>query len=261
MTQFLTRRVVARGNTRGVVAADFPALANIQGTDATRFDASLRREPIELMKFIVKGDRPWTDMVAGNDIVVNDVLAQYLGAQVDGAFANAADDSEWLPARVPSRLGGTREHAGVLSTHAWLGGFPTTPTNRNRHRVYLLAKQFLATDVTALGMRAVDDSGQFRVPVLENPACTSCHDTMDPIAAGFQNWAPNNRYLPFRSNGGKDIALPTNDRAASDPRDANNQPQDREGDNATRRNPATARTRCPAASSAARPRRSGSASK
>ncbi|MFN3565089.1 MAG: hypothetical protein ACK4V1_03770, partial [Burkholderiaceae bacterium] len=41
MTQFLTRRVVARGNNRGLVAADFPALANIQGTDATRFDASL----------------------------------------------------------------------------------------------------------------------------------------------------------------------------------------------------------------------------
>lgn len=231
MTHFLTRRVVARGNNRGVVADDFPTLANITGTDATRFDASLRREPIELMKFIVKGDRPWTDMVAGNYTVVNGVLAQYLGAQVDGTFVNAADDNEWLPARLPSRLGGNREHAGVLSTHAWLDSFPTTATNRNRHRVYILAKQFLATDITALGMRAVDDSGQFRVPVLENPACTSCHNTMDPIAAGFQNWAPNNRYLPFRSAAGKDIALPSNYRAASYPRDANNQPYYREGDN------------------------------
>ncbi|GAB4465829.1 MAG: hypothetical protein OHK0044_04990 [Burkholderiaceae bacterium] len=231
MTQFLTRRVVARNNNRGLVAADFPALANISGTDATRFDASVRREPIELMKFIVKNDRPWTDMVAGNYTVVNGVLAQYLGAQVEGTFTNAADDNEWLPARVPSRLGGNREHAGVLSTHAWLDSFPTTATNRNRHRVYIMAKQFLATDITALGMRAVDDSGQFRVPVLENPACTSCHNTMDPIAAGFQNWAANNRYLPFKSAAGKDIALPANYRANNYPRDANNQPYYREGDN------------------------------
>lgn len=231
MTHFLTRRVVARNNNRGLVAADFPALAGIQGADATRFDASLRREPIELMKFIVKGDRPWTDMVAGSYTVVNGILAQYLGAQVEGAFTNAADDNEWLPARVPSRLGGTREHAGVLSTHAWLDSFPTTASNRNRHRVYIMAKQFLATDITALGMRAVDDSGTFRVPVLENPACTSCHNMMDPIAAGFQNWAPNNRFLPFSSAAGKDIALPANYRAGSYPRDANNQPYYREGDN------------------------------
>jgi mono/diheme cytochrome c family protein len=231
MTHFLTRRVVARDNNRGLVSADFPALANIPSADASRFDASVRREPIELMKFIVKGDRPWTDMVAGDYTVVNGVLAQYLGAQVQGTFTNATDDNEWLPARVPSRLGGVREHAGVLSTHAWLDSFPTTATNRNRHRVYILAKQFLATDITALGMRAVDDSGQFRVPVLENPACTTCHDTMDPIAAGFQNWAANNRYLPFKSAAGKDIALPGNYRASSYPRDANNQPYYREGDN------------------------------
>jgi hypothetical protein len=231
MTHFLTRRVVTRDNNRGLVATDFPMLANLSGTDATRFDSSLRREPIELMKFIVKSDRPWTEMVAGNYTVVNGVLAQYLGAQVDGTFTNPADDNEWLTARVPSRLGGTREHAGVLSTHAWLDSFPTTATNRNRHRVYVLAKQFLGTDVNALAVRPIDDGGNFRVPVMENPACAACHDTIDPIAAGFQNWAENNRYLPFKSAAGKDIALPRSYRSNNYPKDAAGQSYYREGDN------------------------------
>ncbi len=231
MTHFLTRRVVTRNNNRGLVATDFPMLANLAGNDAIRFDNSLRREPIELMKFIVKNDRPWTEMVSGNYTVVNGVLAQYLGAQVDGAFANPADDNEWRTARLPSILGGTREHAGVLSTHAWLDSFPTTPTNRNRHRVYILAKQFLGTDLNALGVRPIDDGGNFRVPVMENPACAACHDTIDPIAAGFQNWAANNRYLPFKSAAGKDIALPASYRSNNYPRDAAGQPYYREGDN------------------------------
>ena len=78
MTQFLTLRVVTRGNG-GLVAADFPALANIAQADTARFDAAVQQEPIELMKFIVNGDRPWTDAVQGNYTVVNGVLAQYLG--------------------------------------------------------------------------------------------------------------------------------------------------------------------------------------
>ena len=106
------------------------------------------------------------------------------------------------------RLAGDREHAGVISTHAWLQRFPTTPTNRNRHRVYIMAKQFLATDVAALAARPIDDGGNFKIPTVENTACAACHATIDPIAASWQNWQENNRYLPFRTAAGKDHALP-----------------------------------------------------
>ncbi len=109
-------------------------------------------------------------------------------------------DTEFLPAVLPNgRLPGDREHAGVISTHAWLQRFPTTPTNRNRHRVYILAKQFLATDVAALAARPIDDGGNFKMPTIENPNCAACHSTIDPMAASCQNWQKNNRYLPFRT--------------------------------------------------------------
>ena len=241
-TQFLSPGVVVRGNAMGYDPADWPTAgavlgaANVTQVDAatqTRFDASARREPAELMKFIVRSDKPYTDMVVGNYTVVNGILAKYLGATVQGAFTNVDDDTEWRLATLPSqRLGGTREHAGVLSTHPWLQRFPTTATNRNRHRVNVMFKQFLATDVSALAVRPLDDgTNTFKIPTVENPKCAACHDTIDPIAAGFQNWNEANRYLPNKTSTGVDHALPASYRSANYPKDANNQPYYRTGDN------------------------------
>ncbi len=189
-------------------------------------------------------------------MVVNLLVAQYLLARVTGTFTgvatDAASDTEYLSAVLPNqRLTGDREHAGVLSTHAWLQRFPTTPTNRNRHRVYIMAKQFLATDVAALAARPIDDGGTFKVPTMENAACSICHATIDPMAAGFQNWNEANRYLLNRTASGKDHALPgVVSRQQRHPKDANNQAYYKDGDNwfpRRARTPATTALRCPAA--------------
>lgn len=237
-TWFLTRGSVVFGNNMGYNANDWPSAVNminntnLQANERNRFTAATQREPIELMKYVVNNDRPWTEMVSGNYTVVNAIVAQYMQAQVNGTFANPADDTVFLPAVMPSqRLGGNREHAGVLSSQSWLSRFPTTPTNRNRHRIYIMAQQFLATDITALAVRPIDDGGTFRVPTMENPACAVCHDTLDPMAAGFQNWQENNRYLPFRDSTGKDHALPGSYRSNNYPKDASNQAYYKLGDN------------------------------
>ncbi len=239
-THFLSPGVPVRGNT-GLNTADWPSAGAVLGAanvtqvdNATRnrFDASLRREGVELMKFIVRNDRPFTEMVTANYTVANGILAQYLGATVQGSFTNAADDTEWRQATITDqRLGGTREHAGVLSTHAWLSRFPTTDTNRNRHRVNMLFRQFLGTDVTMMAVRPQDDGKTFKVPTVENPACAACHDTIDPIAAGFQNWNEANRFLPFRTGAGVDHALPATYRSNNYPKDAANMAFYKAGDN------------------------------
>jgi hypothetical protein len=230
-THFLTPGVVVRGNNMGYSATDWTTAGAVLGAqnvtqvdNATRnrFDVSARREPVELMKYIVRSDKPYTDMVAGNYTVMNGILTQYLGATVQGAFTDTANDNEWRPATLPSqRLGGTREHAGVLSTHPWLQRFPTTETNRNRHRVAKMYKQFLATDVSALAQRPLDDGTKFNVATVENPGCAACHDTIDPAAAGFQNWNERNRFLPNNTNN-VNHALPANYRNNNYPKDKNN---------------------------------------
>lgn len=238
-THFLTPGAIVRGNG-GYNATDWPSAGAVLGANGVtqepqavrnRFDASVRREGVELMKHIVRTDKPWTDMVAGNYTMANGILARFLNATVQGTFVNADDDNEWLPATLPEqRLGGMREHAGILSTQAWLSRFPTTPTNRNRHRVNMLSKQFLATDIATLAARPIDGDATFRVPVLENPACTACHNTLDPMAAGWQNWNEANRFLPNRTNN-VDHALPQSYRSNNYPRDANNMPYYQPGDN------------------------------
>jgi PKD repeat protein len=233
-TWFLTRGVTVFGNNVGLNATDLPSAALLINNDATlpagvrnRVQNAVMREPIELMKYIVNNDKPWTDMVAGKYTVVNGVTAPYLAARVTGTFTDPtnapASDTEYLPAVLPNgRLPGDRDHAGVISTHSWLMRFPTTPTNRNRHRVYQLNKQFLATDVAALAMRPIDDGGAFKIPTMENAACSVCHSVIDPQAAGWQNWQENNRYLPFRDSTNKDHALPGTYRS-------NNYPKDKDG--------------------------------
>ncbi len=243
-TVFLSRGVTVFGNNMGLNATDLPTAAdvinntNLAAGVRNRFQNAMMREPIELMKYIVKTDKPWTDMVAGKYTVVNGLQAQYLGARVTGTFTatdpitNVATDTEFLPAVLPNgRLTGDREHTGVISTHAWLQRFPTTPTNRNRHRVYIMAKQFLATDVAALAARPIDDGGNFKIPTMENTACAACHATIDPIAASWQNWQENNRYLPFRTAAGKDHALPGSYRNNNYPKDKDGKAYYVDGDN------------------------------
>ncbi len=229
-TQYLTKGVTVFGNNMGLNATDLPSAAdvinntNLAAGVRNRFQNAMMREPIELVKYIVNNDKPWTDAIAGKYTVVNGLQAQYLAARVTGTFTDPtnapASDTQFLPAVLPNgRLAGDREHAGVISTHAWLQRNPTTPTNRNRHRVYIMAKQFLATDVAALAQRPIDDGGNFKIPTMENPGCAACHATIDPIAAGWQNWQENNRYLPFRDATNKDHALPNSYRSGNYPKD------------------------------------------
>ena len=72
-THFLSPGVVVRGNNMGYNAADWPTAGAVLGAANVtqvanavrdRFDASAKREPAELMKYIVRNDRPYTEMVA-----------------------------------------------------------------------------------------------------------------------------------------------------------------------------------------------------
>ena len=65
--------------------------------------------------------------------------------------------------------------AGILTTSAWLNRFPTTDTNRNRHRAWVLMRRFLATDILRLADRPVDPtSSQVFNPTMNDPQCTVC---------------------------------------------------------------------------------------
>jgi hypothetical protein len=198
---FLSNGAAWGGSTSGLSAADFPNMNTL--TDAERNVAmdTIRKEPVFLLQYLVRNDLPWTQVLTADYTVLNPQLTKVLGAKlVSGSFTNPADATELRPARIPqvsARYPGKAfAHAGVLSTNAWLSRFPTTDTNRNRHRSSRVFKQFMGLDIEALAQRPLDDSknGNFRVPTMENPNCMVCHTIMDPVAGAFRDWGVNARY-------------------------------------------------------------------
>lgn len=185
---------------------DWPLLEEVRensGGEFNRTVADMRLEPVALTRYIVENDRPYTEMLTADYTMVTPRSAHVYGATPLQPFSGE-DDGEFRPARLPSvsqrdstLAGKAYPHAGVLTTQAWLSRFPTTDSNRNRHRAKMLYLQFYGFNLEALGQRPLDDSanGDYLVPTMENPACTLCHIPMDPVAGGFQNWGDDYQYL------------------------------------------------------------------
>ncbi len=175
----------------------------------SRSNTALAREPLELIRYIVQNGRPLTDIVSANYTVANPYLAQVYGLDTSG-FVDMEDQSDWqqfvIGAPVEGEMPPEGEeevedtsfpHAGVLTTPAYLGRYPTTDTNRNRQRAHKTLDFFLATDVMTLGARPIaTDAVAEHNPTMNNPQCTSCHEIMDPVAGAFLNFNGVGRHRP-----------------------------------------------------------------
>lgn len=150
---------------------------------------AVAREPLELIAYVVRNDRPFTEILTANYMVVNPFSAKAYG--VYGVeFTNEADPNEWHEAY---REG--MPHSGVLSSPMWLSRFPTTPTNLNRHRSRMVYQFFLGTDVLKLAERRLDTSATTDFnPTMNNANCAVCHAVVDPIAGWFQKFDDQGRY-------------------------------------------------------------------
>jgi hypothetical protein len=68
---------------------------------------------------------------------------------------------------------------------------------------------FLDIDINKFGSRPVDASADFgENPTLNNPDCTVCHTTMDPVAGLFMNWNERGEYDGSAEWFGPDYILP-----------------------------------------------------
>ena len=104
-------------------------------------------------------------------------------------------------------------HAGVLNTQAFLNRYPSTETNRNRARARWTFYHFLGIDIEKSAPRTTDPVALADTdnPTLKNPACTVCHQVLDPVAGAFQHYGDVGYYN--ESWGGLD-ALPHNYKSA-----------------------------------------------
>lgn len=158
-----------------------------------RTSAAIAREPLELAAHLLHNDLPWTELLTADYRMVNAYSAMSYG--VPDATWPDADDPASLDFR-PVKVEGV-PHAGLLSTPAFLSRYPTTDTNRNRHRAWFFFKTFLATDILTFADRPIDPTvSNVHNPTMNDPQCTVCHATMDPVAGTFQNWEADAALVP-----------------------------------------------------------------
>ena len=162
-----------------------------------------RRAPLELIAHVVENDMPYTEILTADYVMANPQAAVVYGANEE--FADADDVHEFRPVRIEGYYAHVKceglecvaedpalvvPHAGILSAQSLLYRYPTTPTNRNRARARWTYYHFLGIDVERLGPRVLDPSSLVdeENPTMHNPACTSCHGILDPVAGTFQHY-------------------------------------------------------------------------
>lgn len=171
---------------------------------ANDYRKAILGEPMKLIEQIVRNDRPFTEIVTADYLMVSPYSARGYGIfeQVKGQFKNPDDPFEYIPVKLKALVGRSKSenqdsatgfypHAGLLASFQYLTRYPTTETNRNRLRARMYYQHFLGVDVLELAARVSDAAAaqaKYKVPTMEATECVVCHRTLDPVAGLFQDY-------------------------------------------------------------------------
>jgi hypothetical protein len=155
-------------------------------------DHGIGREPLNIIAHVVRNDRNFGEILTADYTLVNAYSAQSYGLLDLTFVGNPFDVNNLIEVKLQNH-----KHAGLLTTPSFLNRFPTSATNRNRHRSRYTYKYFMDVDVLLLGTRPLTTSNiAGDTPTMTDPACVSCHDTVDPLAGLYQSWDDEGRLRP-----------------------------------------------------------------
>jgi len=171
---------------------------------AREYREAMRREPLEMIEYIVRNERPFTEIVTADYIMVSPYTSRGYGIfeEVKQQFEDPDDYLDFIPVRLKALTGrsektnqesatGYYPHAGLMSTFQYLMRYPTTETNQNRLRVRMIYQHFLGIDIMQLAPRVNDAAAitaEYEVPVMEASDCVVCHKIIDPVAGLLQDY-------------------------------------------------------------------------
>jgi hypothetical protein len=177
---------------------------------------SLAREPLEHIAFVVREDRPFHEIITADYVAMNPFTARLYGV-TDIDWADPLDPEEYREGRAPGI-----PHAGILTSPMFLNRYPTTDTNRNRHRARIFFKLFLDLDVFKIAERPIDPTSTAHNPTMNDPQCSICHTVIDPVAGAFQHWDTAGSFIfreawygDMRAPGYGEVLLPFEERTES----------------------------------------------
>lgn len=159
---------------------------------------ALAREPLDLIAYVVRNEKPFTEILTADYTVVNPFSAIAYGVDSQIQFADKLDEHEFHEAHV-AQVNGPLPQAGVLAMPAFLIRWPSTTSNVNRGRARRVLQAFLGTDIQDIISRPInvamaDESSN---PTRTAQPCTVCHSTIDPVAGAFRGFASNHWYAQW----------------------------------------------------------------
>ncbi len=187
-----------------------PPVYELEGRFGAEINRSMMEEPLRLIEYVVKNDRPYSEIVTADYTLADKIVADIWGLAYEG------DGEEWVVTRWDDGDRGStvddRPMAGILSSTALFARHDSNGTNYHRGRANmvsstLLCFDFLTSDVVIDGSIDLSDPDVVAEAVVENPSCAGCHQTLDPLASFFWGYQGQVPFAQLRNNAdaGQDI--------------------------------------------------------
>jgi len=173
-----------------IYPAGFEPIGPVADADVYALNRSITEAPLRLVEHVVMNDRPYTEIVTADYTVANADVASVWGVAHDGDAATWSE-TQWVDGR---------GNAGILSDSWLFQRHSSTPSNANRGRANaisraLLCYDFLSRDIEVDAEIDLADPEDVANAVVDNPACASCHQALDPLASFFRGYYPI--YVPM----------------------------------------------------------------
>ena len=193
-----------------------------QGLALTELKKIMAREPLELIAQVVMSGQSYKKILTSDYTMVSPFSAIAFRSDADfgpdvgvlEGYFDAPTLYQFLPGQNRGHIPFNEQtveledfsnftefhdwpHAGLLNTFAFLNRYPSTDTNRNRARARWTYLHFLGVDIEASAPRTMDAAAltDNDNPTMKNPACTVCHERLDPVAGAFQSFGDKGSYL------------------------------------------------------------------
>jgi len=154
-----------------------PLVGLLPAADPARMIRELPMQPLSIAERVVMEDRPYSEIVTADWTMANRL--------VSSTWQGLDEPSDTF---VPSEWTDGRPEAGMLSESWVYVAYRSAPGNHNRRRANAISRALLCIDFLE-GIPIpdpelnLDDPDDVTDAVRNDPACASCHDSLDPLAS------------------------------------------------------------------------------
>jgi hypothetical protein len=166
---------------------------NFDVSEEYTFESAVGEEPLRLMAHVAMTDAPWSDIVTADYTMANEVLGEIWPLDYPD------DMSGWMT----STYTDGRPAAGILATNGLWWRYVTNTSNQNRSRAAAISRLLLCFDMLSRpvsfsgALSSLADAEGTATAIRTNPACVTCHSSIEPLSASLFGFWVATSYNPL----------------------------------------------------------------